>query len=92
MDGGKASTVSGSHVLVQVVDSVSASEFTELLVHVVGTRARVVAKPDTKVLDLERLLLVDLYITNEPHSSGNNAILTTLTDTISPVAFFIFRS
>lgn len=33
----------------------------DLLTHVVGTRSRVVSEPDSEVLDLERLLLVDLF-------------------------------
>ena len=49
-----------SHVLVKGLDGVGAGELTELLVHVVRAGARVVADPDTKVLDLERLLFVDL--------------------------------
>ena len=60
MDGPEASTVTSSHVLVQRFDSCRTAELTELLVHVVGTGARVVAKPDAEVLDLQGLLLVDL--------------------------------
>ena len=52
--------MTGSHVLVERLDGVRAAEFTELLVHVVGARTRVVAEPDTKVLDLQGLLLMDL--------------------------------
>lgn len=52
--------MTSSHVLVQALDGISAAEVTELLVHVVGSRARVVSKPDTKVLDLQGLLFVDL--------------------------------
>lgn len=51
--------MSGSHILVQCLDSISAAQFSVLLVHVVCTRARVVADPDTEVLDLERALLMD---------------------------------
>mgnify|MGYP006876479973 FL=1 len=53
-------TVTGGHVLVAGVDGVGTRELTVLLVHVVSSRARVVAEPDAKVLDLERLLLADL--------------------------------
>ena len=60
MDRPEASAVAGSHVLVERLDGVRTAELTELLVHVVGTRARVVAEPDTKVLDLQRLLLMNL--------------------------------
>jgi len=52
--------VAGSHVLVHGLDGVRPGHFTVLLVHVVGAGARVVSDPDTKVLDLERVLLVDL--------------------------------
>lgn len=51
--------MSGSHVLVQCLDGFGAAHFSVLLVHVVGTRARIVADPDAKVLDLERALLMD---------------------------------
>ena len=60
MDRPETSTVTGSHVLVQRLDGVRTAKLTELLVHVVGTRARVVAEPNAEVLDLQRLLLVDL--------------------------------
>lgn len=60
MDGAKARTVTGGHVLVEGLDGLSAAHLTELLVHVVGTGARVVTDPDTEVLDLQGALLVDL--------------------------------
>lgn len=60
MDGTETGTVTGSHVLVQRVDSGGSRQLTVLLVHVVCTGARVVSDPDTEVLDLERVLLVDL--------------------------------
>ena len=60
VDRPEAGTVAGSHVLVERLDSIGAGKLTELLVHVVGSRARVVSEPDAEVLDLERLLLVDL--------------------------------
>lgn len=49
-----------SHILVEALHSIGTSELTELLVHVVGTRSGVVAKPDTKVLDLQGLLFLNL--------------------------------
>jgi hypothetical protein len=52
--------MSGGHVLVQCLDSICAGHLTVLLVHVVGTRARVVSDPDAKVLDLLWVPLVDL--------------------------------
>lgn len=60
VDGTEASTVTGSHVLVESLDGLGAGHLTELLVHVVGTGAGVVAEPDTEVLDLEGALLGDL--------------------------------
>ena len=60
MDRPETSTVAGSHVLVEGLDGIRTSELTELLVHVVGAGAGVIAEPDTEVLDLQRLLLVDL--------------------------------
>lgn len=59
MDGAETGTVAGSHVLVESLNSLGTAHLTELLVHVVGTGARVVADPDTEVLDLEVTLLGD---------------------------------
>ena len=52
--------MASSHVLVEGLDGVRTSELTELLVHIVGSRAGVVTEPDTEVLDLQRFFLVDL--------------------------------
>lgn len=52
-------TVTSSHVLVEGLNGLSPAHLAELLVHVVGAGARVVAEPDTEVLDLERALLID---------------------------------
>jgi hypothetical protein len=60
--------VTGGHVLVEGDDGVASGHLSVLLVHIVGTRARVVSDPDTEVLDLERVLLVDLGIVNCPFS------------------------
>jgi hypothetical protein len=54
--------VAGSHILVESVDSGNTGHLTVLLVHVVSARARVVADPDTEVLDLLGALLVDLMV------------------------------
>lgn len=59
MDRPEASTVTGSHVGVESLNSVGAGHLTVLLVHVVRTRAGVVAEPDAEVLDLLGVLLVD---------------------------------
>ena len=56
----EASTVAGGHVLVERLDRVCTTELPELLVHVVRAGARVVAEPDTEVLNLQRFLFVDL--------------------------------
>jgi hypothetical protein len=54
--------VTGGHVLVEGLDGVGTGHLTVLTVHVVGTGAGVVADPDANVLDLERVLLVDLRL------------------------------
>lgn len=54
--------MSGSHILVTSMDSVGTGQLTELLVHVVGSRTRIVSKPNSEVLDFERLLLTDLEV------------------------------
>lgn len=60
MDVPETRAVTGGHVLVERLDGVGAGHLAVLLVHVVGAGARVVADPDTEVLHLERVLLVDL--------------------------------
>lgn len=62
MNGAEASTVTSSHILVESLNSLGTAHLTELLVHVVGTGARVVAEPDAEVLDLKRTLLGDLEV------------------------------
>jgi hypothetical protein len=52
--------VTGGHILVESIDGGDTGHLTVLLVHVVGTGARVVPDPDTEVLDLLGALLVDL--------------------------------
>ena len=64
VDGPETGTVARGHILVEGLDGVAARHLTVLLVHVVGTRTRVVADPDTEVLDLEWVLLVDLRQTS----------------------------
>ena len=60
MDGPETGTVPSGHILVQALDSICTRQLTELLVHVVGSGTRVVAQPDTKVLDFQWLLFVNL--------------------------------
>ena len=50
----------GSHVLIEALNSIGAGELTEFLVHIMCTRTGVVTNPDAKVLDLHRLLLMNL--------------------------------
>ena len=52
--------MAGGHVLVEGIDGLAAGHLAVLLVHVVGTRARVVTDPDTEVLDLLGALLMNL--------------------------------
>lgn len=60
MDGPEAGTVAGSHVGVERLDGICSGQLTVLLVHVVRAGTRVVSDPDTEVLDLEGVLLVEL--------------------------------
>jgi hypothetical protein len=60
VDGPESSTMPGSHILVEAPDGIRTCELAVFLVHVVCTRTRVVANPDTEVLDLQWLLFVNL--------------------------------
>ena len=60
MDGPEPRTMPSSHILIETLDGIRAREFTVLLVHVMCTGTRVVADPNAEVLDLQRLLFVDL--------------------------------
>ena len=62
LDVPEAGSVTGGHILVESVDGGDTGHLTVLLVHVVGTGARVVSDPDTEVLDLLGALLVDLNV------------------------------
>jgi microcompartment protein CcmK/EutM len=62
VDRPEARSVTGSHILVEAVDSIGSGKLTVLLVHVVGSGARVVSDPDTEVLDLLGALLEDLEL------------------------------
>ena len=58
VDGlGVASTVTTSHIVVELLDSADAGNIAELFVHVVDSLTRGVAKPDSVVLDGGGLLL-----------------------------------
>jgi hypothetical protein len=62
LDRAGAGAVAGSHVRVASLDGSVAGQLAVLLVHVVGARAGIVTDPDTEVLDLKGLLLVDLFL------------------------------
>lgn len=65
VDRPEAGTMPGSHVLVKAFDCISTGEVTELLVHVMGSRSRVVTQPNTEVLDLQRFCLMYNVDTND---------------------------
>lgn len=91
MDRPEAGTVAGGHIGVESLYGGNPRCLTVLLVHVMGTRSRVVPDPDTEVLDLQGVLLGDLETSELP--SGHSEPLathTTLTATISPVVFLTF--
>jgi len=56
--------MASGHVLVQALDSVGTSEFSELFIHVVRATARVVTNPNAKVLHFERFALVNRVQSN----------------------------
>lgn len=60
MNAPETSTMAGSHVEIKPLDGVSAVEFSELLVHIMGSAAGVVTDPDAEIFDFERFTLVDL--------------------------------
>ena len=84
--------MSGSHILVESLNSIGSRHLTVLLVHVVGAGAGVVSEPDTEVLDLQWALLVDLKERLDSTQQIQLNIHTTLTLTISPLAFLTLRS
>jgi hypothetical protein len=61
VDRPETGAMSRSHVLVEAFHGVGAGQFTELLVHVVCSGARVIPEPYAEYFDLERLLLVNLH-------------------------------
>jgi hypothetical protein len=81
-------------VLTELVDGSIESSITELLVHVVGAGARVIAQGDTEVLDGQGLLLVDLIMGTLIQlvilTRGGWSKLTSATETISPDSFLTF--
>jgi len=60
LDGVSTCTMAGSHITVALSDSCRDSQITVLAVHVVSSRAGVITKPDTEVLDLQWGLLMNL--------------------------------
>ena len=65
LDRTVTSTVRSSHLLVALLHGAQQGHITVLLVHVVGSRARVVTQPNTEVLHL-RSGLVDLTMIYKP--------------------------
>jgi len=57
--------MASGHVLVEALDSVGTSEFSELFIHVVRATARVVTNPNAKVLHFERFALVNRVQSND---------------------------
>ena len=51
VDRTEAGSMSGSHVLVQALDSICTAKVTEFLVHVMRSRPRIITEPDTEVFD-----------------------------------------
>jgi hypothetical protein len=60
MNGAKTGTMTSSHVLIEGFNGVGSGQLSELLIHVVGSRTRVVTEPDAEVLDFQWALLMDL--------------------------------
>lgn len=71
VDRTEAGTVTSGHVLVEGLDGVGTGHLAVLTVHVVSAGAGVVADPDANVLDLERVLLVDLVVVLVPPTSSS---------------------
>jgi len=59
VDGVGTSSVTGTHVTVASSNSFASCQVSVLSVHVVGSTARVVSQPYSKVLDLHRSLLIN---------------------------------
>src|SRR5271154_7545075 len=60
MYGTESSTMSGSHILIQRLNSQSTGNVTVFLVHVVCPRTGVITKPDTVILHSQRPFLRNL--------------------------------
>jgi hypothetical protein len=60
VDRPETGTVAGGHILVESLNGVCPRHLSVLLVHVVGTGPGIVSDPDAEVLDLERVLFLDL--------------------------------
>lgn len=65
MDGAESCPVTSGHILIQRLNGICSRHLTEFLVHVVCSGAGIVTDPDTKVLDLQWALLVDLKFEQE---------------------------
>ena len=91
LDRTVTSTVRSSHLLVALLHGTQKGHITVLLVHVVGSRARVVTQPNTEVLHL-RSGLVDLSVVIAYYNDITNLISCFLRNTermsISPFPRF----
>jgi len=73
VDRPEAGSMASSHILVESLDGICPRHLTVLLVHVVGAGPRVVSDPDAKVLDLLRVLLLNLFQLLGPTSFNASA-------------------
>jgi hypothetical protein len=60
----ETSAMASSHIEIEPLNSISTTEFTELLVHVVRPGTRIVTNPNSKVLDFQGFTLVNLTFGN----------------------------
>lgn len=65
LDAMSSGAVTGSHVAIALGDGSNDGHVTIFAVHVVGSRPGVITEPDTEVLDLQGLLLLDLLDTDD---------------------------
>lgn len=101
MNRPKSSSVPCRHVLVERIDRFRSRHLSVFLIHVMCARSRIVSDPNTKVLNLLRASLVNLYISEgySPFSTLHPELRadyvrqhTTRRFMISPFDFFTFRN
>ena len=59
LDGARASAMTAGHIHVHGVNSTSKGSITVLAVHIVSSTTRAILKPNSKVLNISRVLLGD---------------------------------